>query len=285
MSLLVFGKTGQVAREIARRAPHATFLGRSAADLTDPDACARIIAGSRAKMIINAAAYTAVDAAETDEDTAQIVNAAAPTAMACAAADIGAAFVQLSTDYVFDGRGHAPFAPDAPVAPLGAYGRSKAAGEAGVRAAGGAAVILRTSWVFSLHGTNFVRTMLRLSSVRKTVPVVADQFGGPTPAGDIADAVLKIASQLAKRPKLAGTYHFSGAPDASWAEFAREIFTQAGNDTFVQEITTAEWPTPARRPANSRLDCHSTFDTFGIARPDWRAGLAQVLTQMGPRTR
>lgn len=284
MSLLVFGKTGQVARELARRAPKARLVGREEADLSDPDACAKLIRESGARVVINAAAYTAVDKSESKEDLARLVNAEAPGAMARAAAEIGAAFVHISTDYVFDGEGRAPFAPDAPTAPLGTYGRTKLEGEEAVRGAGGACVILRTSWVFSAHGANFVKTMLRLAETRDALNVVADQIGGPTPAGAIAEACLAIGSQLADDPGKSGTYHFSGQPDVSWGDFAREIFAQAGRGITVTNITTADYPTPARRPANSRLDCSTTERVFGITQPDWRKGLAEVLNDLGDQT-
>jgi dTDP-4-dehydrorhamnose reductase len=210
------------------------------------------------------------------------VNADAPAAMARAAAARGLPFVHLSTDYVFDGSGTRPWRPDDTPAPLSAYGRSKLAGEVAVRAAGGTHAILRTSWVFSAQGQNFVKTMLRLSETREKVAVVADQTGGPTPAAAIADAIFAIARTLAAEPEKSGTYHLAGAPDVTWADFAREIFAQAGRETEVEEILTSAYPTPARRPLNSRLDC-STLAAFGLARPDWRLGLADVLTELGAR--
>jgi len=176
--ILVFGRTGQVAQELQRQVP-VTALGRDRADLTDPAACAAAIHAHAPAMVINAAAYTAVDRAETEEAQAEVVNATAPGAMARACADLGIPFVHISTDYVFDGSGTAPWAPDAPTGPLGAYGRTKLAGEEAVRAAGGPHVILRTSWVFSAHGANFVKTMLRLGAERPVLRVVADQVGAP----------------------------------------------------------------------------------------------------------
>ena len=280
MKLLVFGKTGQVARELQRLAPNATFLGREDADLMDPAACAAAIAATDADAIINAAAWTAVDKAEAEEPAATIVNGDAPTAMAQAAAARGLPFLHISTDYVFDGTGDRPFTPDHPTGPLGAYGRSKLAGEIGVRAAGGPHAILRTSWVVSAHGANFVKTMLRLSETRDRLTVVADQIGGPTPAAAIAAGRLDMARQLATDPAKSGTYHLSGAPDTSWAGFAREIFRQAGRSTVVEDIPSSAYPTPARRPLNSRLDCTSLATTFGIARPDGRQGLTAILKEL-----
>lgn len=280
MSLLIFGKTGQVASELARIAPEARFLSRAEAELADPEACAAAIRASGATIVVNAAAYTAVDKAESEETLARTINAEAPGAMARAAAETGATFVQISTDYVFDGSGSAPRRPDDATAPLGAYGRTKLAGEEAVRAAGGAHAILRTSWVFSAHGANFVKTMLRLSETRDTLSVVSDQIGGPTPAATIAQACLTIGTQLAADPAKSGTYHFSGAPDVSWAGFAREIFARAGRRVTVTEIPSSAYPTPAERPKNSRLDCES-LAIFGLDRPDWRAGLDAVLRDLG----
>lgn len=277
MSLLVFGKTGQVARELQRRAPDAIFLGRDAADLSDPAACAAAIDKIRPTAVINAAAYTAVDAAESEEPLATRINGDAPGAMARACARLGCPFVHISTDYVFDGSGTTPWPVDAPTGPLGAYGRSKLSGEQAVRAPGGVHAILRTSWVVSAHGRNFVKTMLRLGAEREKLTIVADQVGGPTPAGDIAEACLAMAGQLAKDPSKSGTYHFSGAPDLSWADFSRAIFARAGLDCEVEDIPTSAYPTPAARPANSRLDCSATLSAFGIARPDWRNGLSTII--------
>ena len=209
-----------------------------------------------------------------------IVNAMAPTAMAAAAAARGIPFVHISTDYVFDGAGTRPWQPDDPTGPLGVYGASKLGGERGVTAAGGAHAILRTSWVFSAHGANFVKTMLRLGATRDALTVVADQIGGPTPARDIARPAWRIAGALRDDPALSGTYHFSGAPDVSWAGFAREIFARAGQGVTVTEIPTSAYPTPAARPANSRLDCSATTAAFGLARPDWRRGLNDVLQDL-----
>lgn len=280
MKLLIFGATGQVATELQRLAPDAVFLGRDRADLMDPAACAAAIRAHAPRAVINAAAWTAVDKAESEEAAATVVNGDSPAVMAQACAGLRIPFVHISTDYVFDGAGEAPFAPDHPTAPLGAYGRSKLKGEEGVRAAGGAHAILRTSWVFSAHGTNFLKTMLRLGRDRDSLTVVADQIGGPTPARAIAEACLTIAAQLAAEPAKSGTYHFSGAPDVSWAGFAREIMAQAGLACTVTDIPTSAFPTPARRPANSRMEC-AGLSTFGLARPDWRAAVGQTLSELG----
>ncbi len=281
MRLLVFGRTGQVATELGRIAPEATYLGREAADLADPAACAHAIEGAEVDAVINAAAWTGVDAAEEHRDAAFAVNGAAPAAMAEACAARALPLVHISTDYVFDGSGDRPWRPDDPTAPLGSYGASKLAGEEGVRAAGGMHAILRTSWVFSAHGGNFVKTMLRLAESRDRLTIVADQVGGPTPAAAIARACLVIAEGLRDEPARSGTYHFSGAPDVSWADFARAIFAEAGREVTVEDIPSSEYPTPAPRPLNSRLDCAATQAVFGLSRPDWRAGLREVLAELG----
>lgn len=280
MRFLVFGQSGQVAQELARRLPQgvsAHFLGRDQADLRDRAACAQAIDGWDA--VINAAAYTAVDKAETDEATALSINAAAPAVMAarCAALDIP--FLHISTDYVFNGAGSLPFAPDHPTGPRNAYGRTKLAGEEGVRAAQGRHLILRTSWVISAHGANFVKTMLRLGASRDSLSVVADQIGGPTPAGDIAEALIAAAQAMVQGAK-GGTHHFSGAPDVSWADLARAVMRGGGLTCKVNDIPTSAYPTPAVRPRNSRLDCSGFEAEFGIQRPDWQLGLRSILREL-----
>lgn len=281
--LLVFGKTGQVARELADLRPDAVFLSREDANLADPEACARAIEDHKPTRIINAAAWTNVDGAEDQVDAAQIVNADAPTAMAQAATRLNVPFVQISTDYVFDGSGKTPWKPNDETGPISVYGATKLAGEIGVRAAGGPHAILRTAWVFSVHGGNFVKSMLTLSETRDSLGIVADQIGGPTPAVAIARACLEIVDKLAEDPNTTGTYHFSGAPDVSWADFAREIFAQTGREVAVNDLTTAEFPRPAPRPSNSRLDCATTEAVFGITRPDWKAELSLILERLGAK--
>lgn len=279
MTMLVFGRTGQVATELERLLPDALFLGRDRVDLTHPEACAEAIRQVAPKAVINAAAYTAVDRAEADGDLATTINGKAPGAMARACAALDVPFLHVSTDYVFDGRGTARWRPDDPVRPQNAYGRSKLWGEQAVRAAGGRFAILRTSWVFSAHGANFVRTMLRLSESRDALNVVDDQIGGPTPAADIAAALVTMARAM-QGGAAGGIHHFAGQPDTSWAGFAREIFAQAGRAVTVTGIPTSDYPTPARRPLNSRLDCTDITRDFGIAPGDWRKGLAEVLAEL-----
>lgn len=277
--ILVFGKTGQVGRELAR-ADDVMVLDRAAADLADPAACARAIHRLAPRAVINAAAFTDVDGAEDHQEMAHRVNSQAPGAMAVACTERAIPFVQISTDYVFDGTGDTPWVPDAPTNPINTYGHSKSAGEGAVRQAGGITAILRTSWVFSDQGRNFVTTMLRLGRQHDALDIVADQHGGPTPAADIAAACLTIARQLCDTPDAAGTYHFSGAPDVSWADFARQIFATTAMPTKVRNIGTCDFPTRARRPANSRLNC-DTLSTFGLTRPDWRQALQHMLSKTG----
>ena len=277
--ILVFGKTGQVATAL-QRSGDVLALGRDQADLSDPVACAQKIRALAPSAVINAAAYTAVDKAEQDEELATIINGDTPTAIAQACAETQIPLVHISTDYVFEGSGEVPWKPDDFTAPQNAYGRSKLAGEAGILGSGATYAILRTSWVVSAHGTNFIKTMLRLSKTRDTLSVVADQIGGPTPARDIAGACLMIAQQLQENPSKSGIYHYSGAPSVSWADFASEIFAQAARSVTVIPITTAEYPTPVKRPLNSRMNCRTTVSTFGVKQPDWRIGLKAMLKEL-----
>jgi dTDP-4-dehydrorhamnose reductase len=200
-------------------------------------------------------------------------------ALACAHLDIP--LVHLSTDYVFDGTGIEPWQPEDTTKPQNAYGRSKKIGEDAIRSVGSTYCILRTSWVVSSHGANFVKTMLNLSEKRNTLNIVADQVGGPTPAKDIAKACLQIVKQLKQDPSKSGTYHFSGTEDVSWANLATEIFQQTRRSIEVFPIPTCDYPTPAIRPLNSRLDCSKTGEVFFIDRPDWRIGLNDILSELG----
>ncbi|MDA9900194.1 dTDP-4-dehydrorhamnose reductase [Planktomarina temperata] len=285
--ILVFGKTGQVARELHKLGT-VMALGREEANLSDPQACADAIRHHSPDAVINAAAYTAVDQAEDeDEDEeviATVINGDTPTAMAKVCAELGIPFVHISTDYVFEGTGKDPWQPQDQTAPQNAYGRSKLAGETGIADSGGTYAILRTSWVVSAYGTNFIKTMLRLSATRDVLNIVGDQIGGPTPARDIATACLQMAEQLIQEPSKSGIYHFSGTPDVSWADFAREIFEQAGKSVTITPIPTTDYPTPARRPLNSRMDCTATNRVFGIERPDWVIGLKTILNDLEART-
>lgn len=280
MKLLVFGKTGQVGHALHTLRPEATYLTRMDADLAEPQICAEAIATHKPDAVINAAAYTNVDGAEDDEAFAAVINGEAPGAMAQACHDLGIPFVHISTDYVFDGQRKGSWKPDDPTSPLGAYGRSKLQGEEDVVAIGGTYAIMRTAWVFSHHGNNFLKTMLRLGGEREHLTIVADQYGGPTPAIDIAQAALAIAEELIADPKKSGIYHFTGTPDTNWADFARSIFQAAEMDCVVEGIPASQFPTKAKRPANSTLDCTSSETTFGLQRPDWREGIKQALAAL-----
>jgi dTDP-4-dehydrorhamnose reductase len=259
--ILVFGKTGQVATEL-QRLGGVMALGRDDVDLSDPAACAAMILEHTPSSVINAAAYTAVDRAEEEELLATDINGEAPTVMAETCAKMNIPLVHISTDYVLDGSGEAPRTPNEQTAPQNAY------------------AILRSSWVVSAHGENFVKTMLRLAETRDSLKVVADQIGGPTPARDIAAACLHMAAQLVEEPAKSGTYHLSGTPDVSWAGFASEIFSQADRSIDIIPISTVDYPTPAKRPLNSRMDCLSTEQVFGIARPNWQVGLKDILKDL-----
>ena len=277
--ILVFGKTGQVANEL-QRLSGVTALGREDVDLSDPAACAVAIREHAPKAVINAAAYTAVDRAEEEEHLATIINGDAPAAMAKACAELGIPLVHISTDYVFAGTGETPWRPNDTPKPQNSYGRSKLAGEIGIRNSGAIHAIVRTSGVVSAFGTNFVKSMLRLSETREALNVVDDQICGPTPACDLASACIKMGYQLIQDSSKSGTYHFSSAPDVTWAEFATEIFKQAGKTVTVIPIPSANYPTPAKRPLNSRMNCSETEQVFGIGRPDWRIGLKTIIRDL-----
>ena len=278
--VLVFGATGQVATELSR-VGNVKCVGRTEANLEDPTSCSDAIKRSAPTAVINAAAYTAVDKAESEEAAAEVINALAVKAMAGTCAELGIPLVHISTDYVFEGSGRDAFWPTDQTSPQNACGRTKLLGESFVKDSGCVFAILRTSWVFSAHGNNFVKTMLRLGQSRDQLSVVSDQVGGPTSARAIANACLEIATQLRASSSKSGIYHLSGTPDVSWAEFAQQIFERAGFNVTVIGIPTAEYPTPAARPLNSRLDCSDTYRVFGVKQPDWRAELDSVLTDFG----
>lgn len=290
MHCLVIGKTGQLARalqaEIAADHFSATFLDRSDCDLASPEALLRECLQphlDQGDIIIIAAAYTAVDQAETDFETAYRVNAVAPGIIAELAARADIPVIHISTDYVFDGQARKPYATDAPVAPVNAYGRTKLAGEEAVRTAQPRAAILRTSWVYDVSGRNFLTTMLRLGASCEMLDIVADQTGRPTHARDLARACMVVAKALcANDPAASAIFHISnsGQP-TSWAGFARAIFsaTSSWRDhaVSVRDIATADFPTPARRPAYSVLDLEPFETTFDFAMPDWQVSLHRAL--------
>jgi dTDP-4-dehydrorhamnose reductase len=284
--LVVIGKTGQLARALANlpSLDGALFLGRDELDLTDTSALEAALYGIQPRTLINAAAYTAVDRAESEPEIAMAVNAEAPAAMARVCTDLGSTFVHVSTDYVFGGAGIGPFKESDPVAPESAYGRSKAAGEKGVQAAGGRYAILRTSWVYGATGANFVRTMLRLAATKTEIAVVADQLGAPTHADDLAQACAAIADGVSNGQVEAGLYHFCGGGGfTSWAGFAEEIFSlsreHGGPHAVVRHISTADYPTPAKRPSDSRLSTEK-YDALRYEIRSWRAALADCVSKL-----
>ena len=257
-------------------------LSRDQVDLSQPDAIAAAIgnAPDGVTAVVNAAAYTAVDAAEDNEAEAYAINAEAPLVMARACAERGVRFIHLSTDYVFDGTSSRPYREDDPVCPLGVYGRSKLAGEAGVLESAPDSIVLRTAWVFSTHGKNFLKTMIRLAGERSTLGIVDDQRGCPTPAGAIADAVLDIVTRWDEAGGPGGIYHFAGDTTVTWREFADRIFLNwaaLGHPVpEVKAIGTEDFPTPAERPANSVLDCSRLLRDYGIRAADWQGDLEQM---------
>jgi len=296
MRLIVTGTQGQVAPSLLERAlvhgVEVKLVGRPELDLTDERSVADGLAGWPADAVVNAAAYTAVDRAETEEDLATSVNGAGAGFVAAAARRLGVPVIHISTDYVFDGSLDRPYREDDPPAPIGAYGRSKLAGERAVAAANPNSAILRTAWVYSPFGANFVKTMLRLGETRSEVGVVADQRGGPTSALDIADAVIAVARRLAGSrgvDGLTGVFHMTGGGEATWAEFAEAIFAEATahgrKPVVVKPIATADYPTPARRPANSRLDPSALSKAYGVELPHWRDSLKSCVARLlaGPR--
>ena len=284
MRLAVTGLTGQVVRALSELGPkrgvEIVTLGRPRLDLAAPETIAPALAAARPDVVVNAAAYTAVDKAESEPDLAEAINAAGAGAVARAARDLGLPVVQISTDYVFDGAKPAPYREDDPTGPLGVYGRTKLAGEQAVARENPRHAILRTAWVYAPYGTNFVRTMLRLAGARPEVGVVADQRGCPTAAEDIAATILTVAQRLRAEPgnaALTGVFHMAARGEAAWADVAEAIFATSarlgGPSAAVKRITTADYPTPARRPANSRLDCAKLRDVYGITLPPWRQSL------------
>lgn len=287
MSLLVCGANGQIGRELAAAAGStALALGRGQLDITDAAAVARVLREQRPRVVINAAAYTAVDKAESEPQRAQAVNADGAANLAAACAEVGAALLHISTDYVFDGRKSSAYSESDTANPQGAYARSKWLGEERVRALCPRHFILRVSWVFGIHGGNFVKTILRLARERTELRVVADQLGAPTHAGAVAAALLTLAQRVEERAELSwGTCHYSGTPVISWHGFATHIVDEAfalglvARRIPVLPITTAEFPLPAPRPANSAFDL-SRARALGLQVQPWQDGLHKVLTEI-----
>ena len=287
IKLLIVGAQGQVGSCLREQASAQGWqilaVDRAELDITDPVAVPRLIADWQPQVILNAAAHTAVDKAESDVDASYAINRDGPAHLAAAAEAIGAVLLHISTDYVFAGDKEGLYVEMDPVSPQGVYGASKLAGEQAVMAGCSRHLILRTAWVFGEHGNNFVKTMLRLAASRDSLGIVADQFGGPTYAGDIAAALLVMAQQaLAPDFSQWGIYHFAGEPHVSWYDFANAIFHEASVQGVlarlpaVKGIATSDYPTPARRPANSKLDCQKIQQVFGIAPSDWRQALKNI---------
>lgn len=291
MRIAVTGRAGQVVSSLIERGSAAGHeiiaLGRPELDLAAPGSVRQALIAARPELVVSAAAYTAVDKAESEPDLARRINAEGAGAVAAAAAELGVPLVHLSTDYVFDGKLDRPWREDDPTGPMGVYGASKLAGEHAVLAAsGGNCAILRTAWVFSPYGVNFVKTMLRLASERDEIAVVADQRGNPTSALDLADAVLRVAENLMADPDpaLRGVFHMTARGEASWAEFAQAIFAASalagGPMARVKPIATADYPTPAIRPANSRLDCAKLAAAHGVTLPHWQDSLPPIVARI-----
>ncbi|MBL9011233.1 MAG: dTDP-4-dehydrorhamnose reductase [Alphaproteobacteria bacterium] len=289
MRILVAGRSGQLAEALRETPGHEIVaLGRPDLDLTRSETIAAAFDAARPEAVINAAAYTAVDKAETDEAAAMAVNAGAGR-LAAAASRLGLPFIHVSTDYVFDGRASRPYREDDPVAPLGAYGRSKRAGEIAVLEAMPQAVIVRTAWVFHHGGANFLRTMLRLAETRDEVGVVADQRGAPTYAPDLAVALVAMIERMKADGTAAprGLFHATGSGETTWHGFAAAIFAGAARRGLkvpaLKAIATADYPTPARRPAYSVLDCARLEADFGLRLPQWQDAVERCLTRLiGP---
>jgi dTDP-4-dehydrorhamnose reductase len=284
--ILLTGGSGQLGRELQDQTwPEGWVLDAPSSaelDLGDPAALARRVGEGGYAAIVNAGAYTKVDAAESDPIGAWQVNALAPAVLAAAAAEAGIPIVQLSTDYVFAGTSDRPWRPDDPIAPLSVYGASKAGGELAVHTSGARHAILRTAWVVSEHGHNFVRTMLRLAVERPSVGVVADQHGSPTAARDLARAVRIVTERfLAGSDFQSGTWHVANQGFATWHELAAYVFEEAARHGHLapalNALTTADYPTPARRPANSRLDTTDLERDFGLTLPPWQDSVAQIV--------
>ncbi len=284
--ILVVGRTGQVATALAQALPatgwHHVLMEAPELDLSDAASIAAAVAETRPDMVINVAAYTAVDAAETNRALAHAINATGPGLLAEAAHRAGAGIIHFSTDYVFDGS-RGPWRETDLPAPLGVYGATKLAGEIAVAAANPRHAILRTAWVCSATGNNFLKTMLRLGETRDELRVVADQQGAPSFADDLADAVIAMVPRVLAGQGT-GLFHLSGAPATTWHGFAEAIFVEAAKHgrkpPLVLPITTAEYPTPARRPADSRLDCSRILAEHGVAQADWRASLARAVAAL-----
>jgi dTDP-4-dehydrorhamnose reductase len=281
---LIFGSLGMTGWELSRRAPSRGFepvaLSKQDVDITDADAVMNAMTDARPDVVFNAAAYTAVDLAERNPETAMRINAAGAGNIARAAAERNACLIHISTDYVFDGTATAPYPPEHAVNPLGAYGASKRAGEDAVRTINPRHAIVRTSWVFSHRGRNFVRTMIDRSRTSERLKVVNDQYGRPTAAGDLADTLLQMGSRLCDEPALNGTWHFANEGITTWYDLACAIFEMKPGGPPIDAIRTTDFPTLARRPSYSALDTSTLEKTFGIRPRPWRDALRETLEQL-----
>jgi dTDP-4-dehydrorhamnose reductase len=287
MKLLVIGANGQLGWEVCGRGEKKSFdivpLDLPDFDVTEPSEVKKAVGQAGASLIINASAYTAVDTAESEPEVAFAVNRDGPAYLATSCDEIGIPLIHISTDYVFDGSKSDPYFETEPVSPLGIYGKSKAAGETEIRNTLKEHIIIRTAWLYGLHGNNFVKTMLRLGKEKEILSVVADQYGCPTYAADLADAILAIATKISERRNVTwGTYHYCGKGVTSWHGFAQEIFDLANHyDRFqvkeVMPITTSDYPTPAQRPVNSGMDCSLLTKNFGISLRPWQESLADMV--------
>jgi dTDP-4-dehydrorhamnose reductase len=291
MRIAVTGKSGQVVTALIGRGTadghQVIAIGRPEMDLADPASVVRAIEAAAPNVVISAAAYTAVDKAESEAELAHAINSSGAGAAARAAKALGVPVIHVSTDYVFDGTLDRPYLESDATGTTGVYGASKLAGEEAVLAESGYdAAILRVAWVYSPFGTNFVKTMLRLAGERDEVSVVADQVGNPTSALDIADGILKVAANLvaSRDPALRGVFHMTARGEANWADFAIAIFAasaaRGGPAAAVRPISTVEYPTPAARPANSRLDCTLINQVHDVMLPDWRISLDAVIARL-----
>jgi dTDP-4-dehydrorhamnose reductase len=284
VTLLVLGAGGQVGRALVERLGTAgRGFDRAACDICDAASVAQVLSAPTVTAVVNCAAYTAVDRAESERKRTFAVNAGGAEIVARVAAAQRLPIIHLSTDYVYSGTAAASQREGEPIAPLNVYGASKAAGDAAVASANPAHLLLRVSWVFGVYGANFVKTMLRLRHERSELRVVADQFGGPTEARDIADAIIAMAGACRRSAFSAwGAYHFAGTPSTSWHGFAEAIFERARQpQPRLLAIASRDYPTPAARPLNSTLDCSRIRETFGIEQPDWRASLARLMAVLG----
>jgi dTDP-4-dehydrorhamnose reductase len=296
MKILLLGKGGQVGWELQRAlAPLGELVALDfdspppwAADFTQPEALAATVCAVAPKIIVNAAAHTAVDKAESEPDLARTINAAAPAVLAREAQALGAWLLHYSTDYVFDGSGQAPWREDSPTGPLSVYGRTKLEGEEAIRASGCRHLILRTSWVYAARGGNFARTMLRLAAERDRLQVIDDQIGAPTGAELLADVSAHALRTVSARPELSGTYHAVAGGETSWHGYARHVIEfarTAGQNLRVQPadivaVPSSAFATAARRPLNSRLDTRKLRKAFGLNLPDWHVGVERMLREV-----